>query len=78
MVSQCFLPEGWSNLKASDEETSCGVRFPDLVHYAPLMSHESCLLAAFRFIYVYMDCGHPTLHLQELVKPKLLWLCPLP
>lgn len=74
---QCFLLEGWSNLKASGEETSCEVMFPDLVHYVQLMLCESWLLAAFRFIYVYADCGRPALPLQELVKPKLLWLCPL-
>lgn len=69
--------EGWSNDKASGKETSCGVTFPNLIHYVPLMSLESCLLAAFQLITMYVDCGHPALPTQELVKPKLLWLCPL-
>lgn len=52
MVIQCFLIEGWSNLKASGEETSCGVKFPDPIHCVHLMSRESCLLAAFQFMYM--------------------------
>ena len=49
--------------------------FPNLVHDVPLMSCWSCLLAAFRLIYV--DYGHAALPPQDLVKPKLVWLCPL-
>lgn len=72
MFSQCFLLEGWSNLQASDEKTSCGMGFPDLVHYVQIMSHESCLFAAFWFLCVYTVCTHSAIPPWELMKPKFL------